>query len=651
MRVGSRRCIRAAVVGGVVFAVCALGGVTPQSTAAPGDPGLVADRPTLNLTALGSDADISLWGLQGSQNLTIPVPNGLTPAALTANVELPPNVRGGTVIVTQNGRTLSRVELLQADRMPISISLTGARIVDDSLTVQLRGRLLPSEGECLYNEAIPLQLADAAIAFTGSESPPKVVADFLPPVLQRMTILIPRSPTPAESDAAVRLTTAVVARYGSQNTDVDIAPLVADDPAPSSAPLERNVVIREGGTAAVSLRGDGVPALLITGSGNELANQVRLLTSDLSRLALSSKAVAGTIKSSPSLPANQTTIRDLGQPGVSAAAFEPQVFVRIDQTRLGRPVRNMQVQLKGSYTPVPDGVGGQVVTSIGGQTIDRWPVDSSGAIDRSVSVPDSMVQRNTSLRVAVDIAGNTGRCGEFEPITLTIDGTTTIDSSTADPPVPDGLQSLPQALMPKVAVGLGPDAFTDTVRAASILEGLQRLSGTPLDTEVVPLQDAIDSQTPAVLIAATGWHDEKVVPPVGPSVDGKLEVESVSGGEPATLTLDPAPRLGSLQTVRDGNRTVVIATSDGAPGLLDSLLSWLDSDASRWPSLHGNAVLAAPGQDPVVVNAEVPPTDSATAQSTPHPALWFIAGAAVVVVLGAAVLLLRRRRRPQRGRP
>ena len=330
---------------------------------------------------------------------------------------------------------------------------------------------------------------------------------------------------------------------------------------------------------------------------------------------------------------------------MTAVAFNPQVFVGLDQTRLGKPVRSMRVHLKGSYTPLPSTVGGQVVTSIDGQTVDRWAVDSSGAIDRWITIPDSALHRYINLRVAVDIAGPTGRCGEFQPVTLRIDDDTTIDSSVADPPAPAGFQSLPQALMPKVQVGLGREAFTDTVRAAAILEGLQRLSARPLDTEVVPLADAIDSSTPAVLIAANGWDNDKLVPPIRTSTDGELDVESIDGGEPAKLTLETAPRFGSLQTVRDGNRTVVIATSDDAPGLLDAMLSWLDADPSRWASLDGTAVLAPPGRDPVMVNAEAAPTDSAQVQSTSRAALWITVGVVVFVIVGSAAFLLRYRRR------
>ncbi|MFX9552190.1 hypothetical protein ABTO49_21655, partial [Acinetobacter baumannii] len=73
-------------------------------------------------------------------------------------------------------------------------------------------------------------------------------------------------------------------------------------PPPSKA-FERNIVVREGGLPGISLLGfTGVPTLLITGGGNDLTNQSRLLSSDLARLALASKAVAGSYKSSPQLP-------------------------------------------------------------------------------------------------------------------------------------------------------------------------------------------------------------------------------------------------------------------------------------------------------------------------------------------------------------
>ena len=263
-------------------------------------------------------------------------------------------------------------------------------------------------------------------------------------------------------------------------------------------PLERNVVIREGSDAAVSLRGGdgGVPALQITGSADELANQVRLLSSDLSQLALSSKVVTGPINSTPSAPANPTTLRDLGQPGATATAFKPQVVIGVDQTRLGKPVRDVRVQLKGSYTPLPSTVGGQIVVSADGETIDRWTADSSGTIDRSVSIPQSELQRYTNLSVAVDIAGDAGQCGDFQPVTLKIDDSTTIDSSPADPPDPAGIP-IGSSGADAQSAGRHRTGIVRRHRSrCSIMEGLQRISGPRIDTEVVPLASAVDSGSP-----------------------------------------------------------------------------------------------------------------------------------------------------------
>ena len=293
-----------------VVAVLTVNFGSPQVNAAPDDAGQVADAPTLSLTSLGVDGDVSLYGLQGTQTITVPVPKGLTPGALTADVELPPYVQGGTLIVTQGDRTLSRIELLMAESTPLSIPLTGARVVDNAVTFTVRSRLLPEEGDCLFDPTVPLQLNDATIDYTGKEAAPTVVADFLPPVLQKMTIFTPPKPSAAESDAAVQVTTAVVSRYGKQNTEIDIASLGEGEVAPPSAPLERNVVIREGPDAAVSLKGGdgGVPALQITGPADKLTNQVRLLSSELSLLALSSKVVTGTIDSdsTSTSPVNQS---------------------------------------------------------------------------------------------------------------------------------------------------------------------------------------------------------------------------------------------------------------------------------------------------------------------------------------------------------
>lgn len=622
--------------------------VSPTARSQPPEPSGVSAAPTLPLAQLGGLSNLAFYGIQGTEILNIPVPRGLEPVALNAFTQLPVNVRSATITVMQDDRTIARVDVAPGDAAPIVIPLVGAEIVDNAVSVTLRTYLLPFDGYCL-DPTNPLRLSDGNVAFGGVEQAPTAVADFLPPVLRSLTIFVDADPSQAESDAAVRLAAAVAAHYGSQYPDVSVAPLAdgqAGPPEPS-APLQRHIVIREGADVGVSLMGSaGVPALLISGPPDQLANQSRLLTSDIDRLALASKAVAGPLSSTPQLPGNETTLRRLGQPGVNATALSPQVGIGLDQTRMGRSAHGVRIHLRGSYTPLPQSVGGQLVATVAGETIDRWPADSTGTIDRWVDVPDDVLARYTTLALRLDISGDTGRCGEFQPLTLTIDGDSPVLSSPAQPPVPGGFQSVPQSLMPRTAVGIS-GGFDDTRRAVAIMVGLQRLSALPIDTAVMPLEDAVADAAPAILISAMGWSEDRITLPVAADADGELTVERADApGETTTLTLDPALGFGSLQVARDGQRTVLVATSTEAPDELDALLDWLGQNPRRWSNLDGTALIAAPGRQPVVFNTDAaaqPQPQAATTEGRP----WWIwaAGAAVAAVLLLAIALIMRRSR------
>ncbi|MCG5431861.1 hypothetical protein LV457_06085 [Mycobacterium sp. MYCO198283] len=642
----------------VVILLGGSGGLTAAgvlATAAPGDGGLLSRSPTLALQTLTGADGLAFHGLQSVQTLAIPVLQGLRPTELRAVVERPVALRFGVVTVVQDNRVVSRVPLPDADRAPIVVPLGGAVVRDNAVTVDLRMTLVPIDGACIDDPGDPLRFAAAEVAYDGDELPPTTVADFLPPVLQGLTIFVPADPTPAESDAAVRLTAAVTARYGAQHPDIAVAelPAAAPVPEPPAPPLTRRIVIREDAPAGIALQpAPGVPDLVFGGPANELQNQVRLVASDVSRLAISSKAVVGPLATTAQLPPDVTTIRRLGQPGVNATAVaNPRVTINLDQARLGRSAKDLRIRLQGSYTPLPANLNGQVVITVGDETVARWPAEPSGAIDRWVDVPNGLLQRYTAVNVALNAAGNTGGCGASQPLTLTIDGESTVSSVRAQPPVVTGFQSLPQALMPRLEIGIGAggDALPDTVRAAAIVEGLQRLSALPLDTAVVPLPTAIDSPNPAVLISAGSWTSDAVPLPVSSPDEGAVSITGMGDdGGPVALTLDPQVRFGSLQTVLDGNRTVLVATSNGAPDQLDSLLNWLDDEPRRWSRLTGDALLGPAGVQPLTFDTTAEPVTAADDGDAPRTLLIAACIAAgLVVVVAVGVVTLRRRRVPK----
>ena len=634
----------------------------PAAWAAPGDTVTASDSTTtLSLADLGSAPTLEFWGLTSSQQLTLPVLHGLTPSALNATVELPINLRSGTLTVTQDQRTLAKLNLPATDQAPIVIPLAGAEVNDNWLTVTLRSYLVPLDGYCLYPES-PLRLANATISYTGVEQPPTTVAHFLPPVLRKLSIFVPQSPSAAESGTAIQLATSAAAHYGRQNPEIVVIPLNEGQAAPPTPPqlLERQIVVKEGSDNGLSLQGSaGVPWLLVSGPlGQSDESDTAVLFSDLSQLALAPKASVESLKPKVQLPGNSTTMRELGQPVANATSLQPRVSIALDQTRFGRSIHDVRVHLLGSYTPTPPNVGGQIAVTIGADTIDHFPTDGHGTIDRWVDVPDRLLQRYTSLDVMMDVAGNIGHCGDFytagagnQLLTLNINGDTTVQSSLAAPPVPDGLQSVPQALMPKVLVGIEPHSFADTWRASQIMVGLQRISAIPIDTAVGSVQQAIDSPNPAVLIAADGWNHSDVVLPVSAAPTGPITVNAVeSGGKPTKLTLDPTLKFSSLQTVFNRGRSLLVATSNGAANQLDDLLRLLNSDNKRWQRLKGVAVVFVPGQDPVTVDHSPLAGGAAAAAAAKHAddlswLWWFGAGWVVVAVIGGGVIVLRTRRR------
>jgi hypothetical protein len=629
----------------------------PCATADPAtDGGPLIDSPTLSLTDLGSSSTLWFWFNTHQENTTntlaFPVPQGLAPVALNATLQLPVGLRFGNLTVTQDDRTISRLDLPSKDQTQMVIPLAGAQVVGNLVTVTLTMTALPIEGYCWDNLA-PIQLVNGSVAFSGTEVAPTSVAGFLGPVLRKLTIAVPPKPSQPESDAAVQLAAAIERRYGPQNPDVVVVPLT-DRTATwvgPSLPLERQVIIKEGPDKGLSLLGNaGVPPLLISGPGNELSNQTRLLTDDALRFALSPNAVvAGPLSNKQNFASDTTTLQQLNQSGLTSQGLWPEVAINVDQSRFGHVLDRIRVHLIGSHTPVPSNFGGEVTAAVGGETIDRWPADASGRIDRWVDVPDRLVKRFTTLRVSVHTTGDAGHCSNYLPMSLNIDGSTQIVANRANPPVLRGFASLPQALLPRIQIGISDDAFGDTVRAAQIMVGLQHMSAVPVETTVTSLKQAIDSHQPAILISAGAWPVETIALPFSAD-QNSVTVEGLdTTGKRVTLTLNPGIRFGSLQTVFDGQRSILIATSNGAPAQLDELLRWLSAKKERWFALDGREIISVPGSEPISVSN--PPSDL-TAQPGASNArhdytwVWWVAGGWVVAgAVGALVILWRARRR------
>lgn len=631
---------------------------TPVVNAQPPPAPAAGDPLTLPLADVGGDATLAFYGTTDSPSVYIPVPVGLFPTSLNVTVDLPFNMRSGTLTVTQDDRLIGQLGLPLTDLAPLVIPLDGVEVVDESVSVNLTLTALADDGYCLDTDH-PINFFNNSVTYVGEELAPTAIADFLPPILRVVTIGVPATPSEYESEAAVQLAAALAARFRSQSPQVVLVPLADGATTFGNPPqlFERRIVIKEGPEDGVSLVGSGMPDLLISGPAEKLTNNARLLSHGALKMAVSTTVVPGDVPfvSAP-LPGNLATLTELSRSNLTAAGVAPRVSIGLDQTRFGHPTQAFRVHLMGTHTPVPAALGSRMTASVGGEVIGSWPTEASGAIDQRVDIPDRLVQRLTNLNVGIETSGATGYCGDFRPIRLEVNGNTLVESTPAKPPIPPGFESLPQALMPQMLVGMSANSFADTARATQIAVGLQTLSASPLSFDVTSLEQAIGGDDPAVLISADGWTDSSIPLPVS-SEDGRLNLMGVAnGGEETdtTLSLDPGIQFGSLQTMFDGERSLLIATSNGAAGQLDQLLSWLASEPARWSGLRGNAVVAVAGREPELVPDSTafsvygPPTSTTSQESSGSSdgmsPWWALVGVGGAVAVGIIAFRLGTRR-------
>lgn len=641
---------------------------------------------------LGSSGSIpfEVFRNVASANLSFNVPTGMTPKELRATLELPVDLRFGSLTVRLGDKTISQVNLpprreirpanpgaqpsaadgtptpqptptgevpaLEPTMQEIVIPLTGTPVYGSWVSLSLTMTALGPDNYC-WDSLTPIRLLNGSISFDGKETPPTSVAKFLPGVLRAATIAVPNNPSRAESDAAVQLAAEITMRYGGQSPSISVVPLSDGATAlPPSRPLERQFIIREGPETGISLVGPDVPALLISGPGPELTNQVRLLGDEALQYALESKVIAPKTDLKQELVPDKTTLKELKLNGLKGEDLWPRVRIELDQTKFGHPIDSFRVHLMGSYTPLPDNFGGEVLVMADSTVIDRWPTEPKGIIDRWVAVPHELINRSTNLSVTVHTDGDPGHCGDYLPMDLRIDEASEVEATPSVPPTapyPPGFQSLPQTLMPRVTFGIGADTFGDTARAADIAAGLQQMSSAiPLATTVTSLKEALESPDPAVLVSSDGWDDKNIGLPFSVDKETVTVQATDPAGEAVTLTVEPAMLYGSLQTVFDGNRTLLVATSNGAPQQIDQLLQWLNGERGRWQGINGRALISTAGSSEPVTVPNPPadlstPTGGGTGSHSTADLIWTVAGGlAGLAVIGALFIVFRTRRRP-----
>jgi hypothetical protein len=585
----------------------------------------------------------------------IPVPPGLTPRTLSTTVQLPVDLEHGHLEAWSGDLLLDRMELDgREESVRLDIPLDRGRVRGGVLDLTLR-TVLSSLGEaCPDWTDRPLVLRDSVVEFDGEPEPPEVLADFVPPVLERLEIYLPDEPSIAESKAAAQLTVLAAARFGTRGLEVEVLP--ASGPrAPVTSPFTRRAEITESDQTRVELTDDAVPTAVIRGDATTLGRQMRSVSSELWSLAVSDTVTLDSPLPAPRALVTEGTLDELGIGSrLARSVGTVEAGFGLDQTNLAMVTGDVSVDLLGSYSPPPADRSGLIVVSAGQTVLDSWTADQSGVIERSVEIPQGALGRYTDITVSLQTAGAGAACGVLQPLTMLIDGSSRVRLGEPSSPAPAGFDSLPQALMPRLQVATANGSLEDTSRAVRILAELQALSAGPLMPEWVTMETLLTGNSPGILVSSAPAPAE-LDRPLTLTSGRTLEVIGADDGEPATLRFYEDVDFASMQVVEDGDRALLVASTSSGSGEIDRMLDWLDAEPGRWSTLGGNVLFTAPDREPI----ELSTTDAVVVESTDAEGTDGIVRTAlliglVVTVVGAGIAGLvwavTRRRRLGAGR-
>lgn len=634
--------------------------VTPAGIAhaQPDDP---ADPPAatnvrLDWPALGLKPEVFL-GADSSTSFTVPVPPGLTPSRLQGMIHAPMNIAAGFLEVSDgDGRFLGSVELPPGATAqavtPFDVDISAARLRSSKADLALNVRTRDNAGEFCG----PLQqvtLSDMATVFTGTESPATTIANFFPPVLERVTIYTPDNADAAEQQSALTLVTTLARLYNPQPMAITVVAQPRGAVPPPAPQLARAVVVETGGIAGLTVEKAGAPDafLRISGTGDELSAQASLLVNQLQSLAQTPTTRVDQAGSEAPLSGDTLTFSQLNLSGKTDVLRTGTLTIGVDRSALGNGrVDSVQVHLLADYTPVPKDDAASVVIRSNGIVVYRAALDSSGVLDATFDLERPAFGQGVNLDFALTYTPHEA-CGPLmAPISFQVDPRSTLTMERGGPPL-NGFGAFPSEFSPGFMVALDGSGPNQLSYAARVVAAIARLTSTQLTPQVVDLKTAADADSGALIVANSKAIEQTTLnPPVagdGTTVDLSL---------PTELRANIEDGLGSIQAFADQprNRSVVLVTTTASWSLVDPLFNYIDGLDGGWSALTGDVLAAGDARVPTNVairdsgNTFEPPSAPALPKSWNQ---WvpIAIGVAVVLAIAAIAAILWSRRRPRTG--
>ncbi|GAB5520918.1 MAG: hypothetical protein RhofKO_31690 [Rhodothermales bacterium] len=427
----------------------------------------------LTFDALGYPQGVELMGLTASQDLFIPVNDGLVPEAIVLDLIPTPNLPEGYFSVSSGERVQSRVALPRTETQ-ITIPLRDVRVIDGKLQLTLE---MVVEGDD-YCEAFFLHRLyvnpESIVRYSGVQQAAAEVSTFFPGFLDRVTYVMPAASQDA-AQAALWLAAYLARTYEASPPELN----VTTGAAGAAGPFER--IVQWGGQGA-SLSNGGMTLNI-----GDLATARQLFQTDVgTRLAVSNAVRTQSVnRTEPLFDADAATFSDLGfETRNIEGAGTISSFYNFSLADFGADRIPAGVRLNIKHTPVPLGGNGYLHAYLNGSLIQSAPLDAN-ELDVWAPIRSDILQRDNNLEVRFAYNSPEGNCiRSVIPLSASIQTNSTFTLISGEG-VPDGLWRFPQVFADGFSVYVEPLNATTLENAARLVMAMQATTKTLLGPTMV----------------------------------------------------------------------------------------------------------------------------------------------------------------------
>lgn len=584
-----------------------------------------------------------------SSTIELPIPAGVAPSQLRGILTIT-EAAEGSIDFLINGRVIKTVpaQPYQVVNLPLRPNDVGD---GDLLNLTMSYEVPESDNDCAAADGSSASFRKIGLTYSGTETIARTLGTFFPPSASRIDVVIPAR---ANDDVIAAGLTAVASLAAVYPEGTPVMMATADAVLPRAGASQRVVRI-ESGDGATQTRIDskfGLQTLTLTGSGQELKDAAQALGSPQLQLADApgTQGLAETLEAQD-IPTDQT-LEELGTDRVQLSGYgSSTAFVGIRQDSFGGPVSEIDLDIIGTHSAVPEGNQAQLDTHFNGFLIDSQILDDTTALEIKATVPETLIKADNGLEFTLHAVPANGDCSTATtklPIEVFIDGGLSDVNATRGAGTTTGFEVYPQVLGGQLPVAIRTTGVARTqsaIDAAYLVAALQQAAAAPLEVELVDVDSFLGGDRSGLLIGAD--YPDSV------TIDAPLRLSGMRliDYAEAQFQVGSNQPFAALETVSNNGRNVLMLGA-WAPNAETDVAALMRKAVARvgttgWGELLNDVLVANP-TSPVFTlssNAFVPQLDRAEERKS--FGWWFIIGIGVLLLL-LALQVTRTLRRDRR---